>query len=125
VSGETREAVAAEDGTIVLAIGATRGGVFEAHGWEEVVIAFAKARAGDVDGARAMIDALLAREPDEWQGPYNAACLEALHGDTERAFAQLARAVEMGGDEVRDFAPGDSDLESLHDDPRWQDLVAP
>ena len=123
-SGETREAIAEEPGTIVLAIGATRGKPFEAHGWEEVVIAFARARAGDADGARLLIEGLLAREPGEWQGPYNAACFEALYGDAERAFAHLARAVELDGDAVRGFAPGDEDLSSLHDDTRWQELMA-
>lgn len=125
VSGETREAVANEPGTIVLAVGATRGEAFEAHGWEEVVMAFAKAREGDVVASRAIIDGLLARQPDDWQGPYNAACFEALYGDTEQAFAYLTRAVEMGGRDVRAFAPEDGDLASLHDDPRWQELMAP
>ena len=123
--GETREAVAREPGTIVLAVGATRGEAFEAHGWDEVVVAFTKARGGDVAGSRAMVDALLARQPGEWQGPYNAACFEALFGDTERAFAHLARALEMAAPEVREFAVEDSDLSSLHDDPRWQELTAP
>ena len=123
-SGEEREAVAEEPATIVLAVGATRGKAFEAHGWEEVVIAFAKASAGDLKASRAIIDGLLARQPNEWQGPYNAACFEALHGDADRAFAHLTRAVELASDEVRELAPGDDDLTRLHDDPRWQELIA-
>jgi hypothetical protein len=122
-SGERREAIAEEPDTLVLAIGASRGEVFEAHGWDEVVVAFAKARAGDVPGSRAMIEALLARQPDDWEGPYNAACFEALHGDNERAFAYLTRAVELGGEEVRKFAPQDDDLTRLHGDPRWLELI--
>jgi mannose-6-phosphate isomerase-like protein (cupin superfamily) len=124
-NGEVREAVAEDSDTIVLAVGATRGEPFTAHGWDEVVMAFAKARKGDVVAGRAMIDALIARQPTEWQGPYNAACFEALQGERERAFAHLRHAVEMAGDDVQSFAPGDNDLAILHDDPRWAELIAP
>ncbi len=122
-SGERREAIAEEPGTLVLAVGASRGEAFEAHGWDEVVVAFAKARSGDVAASRAMIDALLAHQPGDWQGPYNAACFEALYGDGERAFSYLERAVELGGGAVREFAPQDDDLSTLRDDPRWQELI--
>jgi quercetin dioxygenase-like cupin family protein len=124
-SGEVREAVAEEPGTIVLAVGGTPGEPFTAHGWDELVIAFAKARAGDVAAGRAIVDDLVARRPADWEGPYNAACFEALFGNEERAFANLGRAIELAGDEVRGFAPGDDDLTRLHGDPRWGELVTP
>jgi mannose-6-phosphate isomerase-like protein (cupin superfamily) len=66
-----REAAAEEPDTIVLAAGATPGEAFVAHGWDEVVVAFAKARAGDVEGGREMMQALIERHPGEWPGPYN------------------------------------------------------
>jgi mannose-6-phosphate isomerase-like protein (cupin superfamily) len=122
-NGVVREAVAEEPETIVLAVGGTRGQPFTARGWDEVVVAFAKARAGDVEGARAMLAALVARQPGEWQGPYNVACFEALQGETDRAFDELRKAAELDAEALRGFAPNDSDLTSLHDDPRWRELI--
>ena len=122
--GTVREAVAEEPDTIILAAGATRGETFVARGWDEVVVAFAMARAGDVAGGRELMQALVARQPDAWQGPYNAACFEALQGDHDRAFEHLREAFRLGSQEVREFAPGDDDLAGLHGDPRWAELVA-
>jgi mannose-6-phosphate isomerase-like protein (cupin superfamily) len=122
-NGAVREAVVEEPETIVLAVGATPGKAYTARGWDEVVVAFAKARAGDVEGARTMLDVLRAREPKEWPGAYNAACFEAQYGDIERAFAALGEAVELDAQAVRGYAPHDDDLAPLHDDPRWQELV--
>ena len=121
--GTVREAVAEEPDTIVLAVGATRGEAFTPRGWDEVVMAFAEARAGNVDSARALLEALVARQPGEWQGPYNVACFEALQGEPDRAFEQLRAAIELDAAAVRSFAPGDDDLASLRDDPRWQELM--
>jgi quercetin dioxygenase-like cupin family protein len=120
--GVVREAVVEETDTIVLAVGATRGKAYAARGWDEVVVAFARARAGDVDGGRAMLETLTEREPGEWSGPYNVACFEALHGDADHAFAALERALELDPGAVRGYAPYDDDLSSLHDDPRWTEL---
>jgi mannose-6-phosphate isomerase-like protein (cupin superfamily) len=121
--GETREAVAEEAGTLVLAVGATPGEAFESRGWDEVVVAFAAARAGDVGGGRALMEELAARVPARWEGAYNLACFEALFGNHERAFTELQKALAFGHSEVLAFALGDSDLQSLHDDPRWQELL--
>lgn len=122
--GETRGAVAEEPGTLVLAVGAPPGEAFEARGWDEVVVAFAAARAGDVAAGRTVMEELAARAPDNWEGAYNLACFEALFGDHEQAFDQLRRALANGPDEVRAFAREDDDLEPLHADPRWQELLA-
>jgi quercetin dioxygenase-like cupin family protein len=123
-NGVVRQAVAEEPDTIVLAVGATPGQAYTARGWDEVVVAFAKARAGDVEGGRAVLETLIARQPEEWPGPYNAACFEALHGDADRAFAALRAAVELDADAARGYAPQDDDLATLRDDPRWQELFS-
>ncbi len=122
-AGVVRTAVAEEPGTIVLAAGGTRGEAFTPHGWDEVVVAFAKSRSGDVAGGRAIIEALVERRPGDWQGPYNAACYEALGGETDRAFSALEQAVALDPDAVKSFAPGDGDLASLRGDPRWHELL--
>lgn len=49
---------------------------------------------------------------------YNAACAEALAGRADAAFASLERAVALGWANVEHLA-ADSDLASLHGDPRW------
>jgi len=54
---------------------------------------------------------------------YNAACAQALAGDTEGAFASLRKAFEAGWVSVEHTA-GDGDLAALHADPRWQMLLA-
>jgi mannose-6-phosphate isomerase-like protein (cupin superfamily) len=118
-----REAVAAEPGTIVLAIGVKPGEAFEPKSWEDFQIAFAKARSGGEDEARALVAETLEREPDAWQGHYNAACFEALTGNRDGAFAHLERAVSIGPPEVRRLAAEGDDFEALRSDPRWQELV--
>jgi hypothetical protein len=69
-----------------------------------------------------MLEAL-EREPDAWQGPFNAACFEALAGQTDAALEHLRRAVELDAAEVRRYAPGDRDLDSIRDDPRYAEVL--
>jgi tetratricopeptide (TPR) repeat protein len=119
-----REATALEPGTIVLAMGATPGEAFTPSPWEDFAVAFALQRAGDHDAARAAVNEALGRDPDAWQGAYNAACFEALAGDNDAALAQLRRAVAGGGDTVRTYAGTDSDLDPLRDDPLFREALA-
>lgn len=121
--GTLREAVANDDTTIVLAAGATAGEAWEPAPWEDFHIAFATRRAGDAATARAAIAATLAKHPGEWQGEYNAACFEALEGETDAAFAHLQRALELGPPEVAGYAREDDDFASLQSDPRWNEAV--
>jgi hypothetical protein len=120
--GTLREALAAEEGTLVVAAGAKPGEVFEPSPWEDFAVAFAQARAGDVASARALVADTLARHPGTWQGEYNAACFEALHGDPEQAFAHLVHALRLAPREVGEFGPDDPDLVALHADHRWEEL---
>ena len=54
---------------------------------------------------------------------YNAACSFALAGQKEAAFDHLRLALALGWTNA-DHLRRDSDLDSLHDDPRWADVVA-
>ena len=54
---------------------------------------------------------------------YNAACCHALLGDADEAFAWLGRSIEGGWRDI-EHLKADSDLESLHDDPRWATTLA-
>ena len=68
--------------------------------------------------------AALERDPEAWQGSYNAACFESLAGDTEAALAYLREAVERDPTEVKKYAPDDSDLDAIRDDPRDTELIS-
>jgi quercetin dioxygenase-like cupin family protein len=119
-----REAIAEEAGTTVLAMGAKAGEPFTPGAWEDFFVAYAELRAGNAEHGRAVIQEAVDRRPDEWQGPYNAACFEALAGETDAALDHLQRAIELGGREVRRYAPDDPDLDSIRADPRYAELVA-
>lgn len=53
---------------------------------------------------------------------YNLACSYAMLGEKEKAFEQLARAVELGYDD-REFLLSDTDLKSLREDPRFRRIL--
>jgi SagB-type dehydrogenase family enzyme len=55
---------------------------------------------------------------------YNAACIAALAGEPDAAFDYLGRAVEAGGVDISWNIEEDTDLASLHADPRWEALKA-
>ena len=118
-----REAVALEPDTLVVAIGAKPGEAFEPKSWEDFQIAFAQAQAQGEEEARALLVEMLARAPKAWQPAYNAACFEALTGNTDSAFEYLARAAALGPPGVRQLAADGEDFAALRSDPRWQQLI--
>ena len=61
------------------------------------------------------------RRPDSWALPYNLACLEALAGNADEAFAMLDRI--PNGPELRGYLENDTDLDNIRDDPRFQELL--
>jgi tetratricopeptide (TPR) repeat protein len=119
-----RGAIAAEDSTAVLAVGAKPGVVFEPSLWEDVFAANAYADGGDVEKGRKLLRDLVEAHPDAWQGFFNAACLEARVGDKEQAIEYFARAVELEPEKAREFGKTDSDFDSIRDDERFVSLVA-
>jgi hypothetical protein len=118
-----RGAIALANDTRVLAMGAKPGEAFTPSEWEDFYVAFAHLRAGDEAGGRAAMNEALAREPDAWEGAYNAACFEALAGNPDAAFAQLRTAIDRNRKEVEPFLDTDADLESLRADPRFAELT--
>jgi quercetin dioxygenase-like cupin family protein len=116
--GTKRGAIATEDGTALLAVGAKPGIVFEPSPWEDIFAAFSYAGKGEIEKARELITAAVARRPDEWQGHFNAACFEILHGDQETGIAHLQKAYELDPELVADAAAKDSDFDRVRDDPR-------
>ena len=53
---------------------------------------------------------------------YNAACSYALSGEKDEAFNYLQKAIDLGFTNVNHIK-SDSDLKSLHTDPRWQKML--
>ena len=119
-----RGAVAVEDETAVLAVGAKPGVVFEPSLWEDIFAANAYADKGELEKGRALLQQLLDEHPDAWQGFFNAACLEARVGDKEKAIDFFERAVELEPEKAREFAKTDSDFDSIRDDPRFVSAVS-
>lgn len=56
-------------------------------------------------------------------GAYNIACVYALRGDPDQAFAWLRKAMAAGGMDLRRVRE-DPDLKSLHADPRFKEFLA-
>jgi tetratricopeptide (TPR) repeat protein len=119
-----RTAVAAEDGTIVLVVGGWVGKAFTAAGWDSFALADTYRQAERLEEARAIMEQQIAQQPDYWAAHYNAACLEALGGNADAAFGHLRRARELDAEgESAGFFREDTHLDSLRDDPRFQELL--
>jgi hypothetical protein len=117
--GSRRSAVALEDGTTALAIGGRPGEPYEVSPWEPSFAAQGLAAAGDADGAADLMAREAAARPDKAGVLYNAACFEALAGRREAALEHLLAALALEPETVRGWAGGDSDLDSLRDDPAF------
>ena len=53
---------------------------------------------------------------------YNLACCESLAGRTDEALEHLGQAIELM-DGMREYAKGDSDLDAIRGEPRFEELV--
>ena len=117
--GTRRGAIAAEDNTFVLAVGAKPGVVFEPSLWEDVFAAYSYAEQGKLDEGRELVQQAISRSPEAWQGYYNSACIEARFGDPDKAIAQLKRSLELDDEATKKAAENDSDFDSIRDRPDY------
>jgi quercetin dioxygenase-like cupin family protein len=117
--GTKRGAMAAEPGTTVLGIGAKPGEAYVPSPWEHSFVAVGRQRAGDFEGARAEMKRAVSEHPDEWQGWFNFACIEAVAGEREAALDYLERAAALDPETVARLAAEDEDFDELRDDPRY------
>jgi tetratricopeptide (TPR) repeat protein len=116
--GTKRGAVATEPKTTVWAIGAKPGVPHEVSKWEDIFVAFGHLRNGDEARGREHLERVLAENPDEWRGFYNAACFEALTGNRNAAIRHLRRAAELEP-QALEYAASDSDFDDVRDDPEF------
>ena len=77
---------------------------------------------GDKERAMRWAERSLAIDGDNPDTLYNLACSYALMDEPDRALSCLERA-GLRGMSIAEWAENDSDLESLHDDPRFQLLM--
>jgi tetratricopeptide (TPR) repeat protein len=80
-------------------------------------------RAGRYEDGLRIDQQLVALLPEDETARYNLACSLALTDQPDEALEELERAIDCG---YRDAAhlQADEDLESLHDDPRFDALIA-
>jgi mannose-6-phosphate isomerase-like protein (cupin superfamily) len=115
-----RSAVAREEGTAVLAVGAKPGEAFQPSGWE---LGF---RASKMEPAEAVryVEEHMDEYPESAATHYNLACFRALAGDREGAIEAIERAAELDAAEVKRWGASDSDLDTIRDDPRVLALLS-
>ena len=119
VAGMRRAAeVAAKRADAVLARDQNNSGVmaYSAH---------ALGALGEGERARARMSRALLIDPDNWDMRYNFACsLSAYLKDREAALEMLKPLFETMTGPLLRYAKADPDLECLHDDPRYQAMIA-
>jgi tetratricopeptide (TPR) repeat protein len=118
-----RTATAEEDGTTVLAIGATVGKAYEPSGWELFTPLYPLYNGGEyeryIDEARGLIEA----NPQYPAALYNLACVESLAGRKEEAIGHLREAIERWP-RGRELAREDSDFDAIRDEAGFAKVVA-
>ena len=117
-----RGAVATEPGTTVLVVGARAGAAYRPRAWETNVEVFPMFDAGQFAEAKQLLLDALPKYEDQGTLLYNLACAEAQLGNPDAAFDHLRSALDHRP-ELADGAKSDHDLESLHGDPRFQQIV--
>ncbi len=110
---QRRGAVAAEPGTLVLAIGGARGEPFRVSPWE---YSFRAAAAATPAEAAEIVEEGLERYPENPSLLYNLACYESLGGRRADALVHLRRAADLDP-KVLEWAAQDPDLAAIREDP--------
>lgn len=122
--GAYRSAVAVEDETTVLVVGATPGTGYEPRAFDTNGIVVELFGEGKIEEAR---DLLLAvpegKYDDQGSFAYNLACCESSLGNPDAAFGYLRKAVETRP-QLAELAKNDDDLAALRGDPRFDELLA-
>jgi quercetin dioxygenase-like cupin family protein len=109
-----REAVAATDGTIVLAVGGKPGEPYVASAWETYFWVERYRATGEHAKAIEALDEALVEHPDHAGVIYSLACWHALAGHGDEALAHAQRAMELDERYV-EWARKDDDLASIRD----------
>ena len=87
-----------------------------------ILLANALASVEDADESVRHLQTAVALRPGDASTLYNAACTYGILGKKAEALDALKKAFAAGWGN-KDWAANDSDLECLHDDPEFQNLV--
>ena len=119
---QKRKAVAAEDGTTILSVGAKAGEAYEPLVWEVNAQVFELFARDEVEQAKRMVTDALGRFEDRAALLYNLACCEARLGEIEPALGHLEEALAVRPS-LNELAQGDTDLDALRGEARFGELV--
>ena len=120
--GVKRTAFAQEPGTTVVAVGAVPGRAYEPSGWEIWLPLHPLYEAGEYAKAADLGRERIEANPQYANPLYNLACCEALVGRKDDAIEHLRLAIDRS-ERLRALAAGDSDFDSIRDEPAFQELV--
>lgn len=107
-----RSAVAIDPETRVLAVGGKPGEAFRPSAWE----LFFRASKLPPQEALALVEDSDGYNADTAGYRYNLACFRALAGKREEAVEAFRQAYELDPKRVAEWAPGDSDLDSIREE---------
>lgn len=120
--GVKRTAFAEEAGTTLVAVGATPGKPYEAHGgevWLPLQHLYEEGKYAEAaDRGRDAIEA----HPEYAFPMYNLACCESLAGRPSEAIEHLRLAIDRA-ERLRSLAAEDSDFDPIRDEPAFRELV--
>ncbi len=111
-----RKAIAEEDGTVVLAVGAQAGKAYEVSAWEWYFAAMPAFKAERWDEAIAIMEDGLAEKPGHPAILYNLACAESRAGRPLDALTHLQQAVR-GDSKWAERAKTDPDFDPIRREP--------
>jgi mannose-6-phosphate isomerase-like protein (cupin superfamily) len=117
-----RKAVADEEGTKVLAIGARPGEPFTPSPWELSAPSFRYFATKEYDKAAEVLAKANTEHPDNGGVLFNLACAESMLGRRDDAIEHL-RAAIAAEERFRDAARTDSDFDPIRNDPAFRELV--
>jgi mannose-6-phosphate isomerase-like protein (cupin superfamily) len=120
--GVMRTAFAEEPNTTLVAVGGEPGKPYRPHGFEVWAPIDPLYKAGRYEEAADAGKKVADEYPQYTMVLCNVACCEALAGRTDDAIRHLQTAVAANED-VKKWAAEDADLDSLRDDPRFQELM--
>jgi tetratricopeptide (TPR) repeat protein len=121
-AGVKRTAFAEEPGTTLVAVGGVPGKAYEPGGWEIWGPLNKHYQDGDYEAVIAEGRELIESNPQYPLPLYNLACCEALAGRKDDAIEHLREAISRR-EQLREFAKGDSDLDSIREEPAFKELV--
>jgi tetratricopeptide (TPR) repeat protein len=117
-----REAHAAEGATSAVVVGCPADRELPISPFEFWFVAEGPYNEGDYERAIEIVTEGLEHWPEHPTMLYQLSCYHALAGRSEEAIGYFERAVARSPD-LAEWARGDSDLDSIRDDPRFRELV--